>query len=482
MAIVLDDRRINEIVERVVDRIAHQVPSNSKSNGTPAPNRTPSFHGKRRGIFDDLDSAIAAAEKAQEELTHRCKVEDRKRMIEAMRQTALRLNEKFARQAVDETGLGRVDSKIMKLEGVARKTPGTEILQPVAWSGDDGLTLTEWAPWGVIGAITPTTNPTETILCNSIGMIAAGNAVVFNVHPGAKQVSADFVVALNDAIVSAGGPENLLCSLAEPTIQSAQALMTHEGNRLLVVTGGPAVVAAAMKSGKRAIAAGPGNPPCLIDETANLRQAARHAIDGASLDNNIVCIAEKEFLVVSDVADLFKREALSYGAAEMSGADIAKLEKTVLGPDGHVNKDWVGKDAAKIAAAIGKKIPEQTRILLCEVDEGHPFVQEELLTPVLPMVRVRTVDEGIEMAVRVEHGFRHTASMHSSNIESLHKFARAANCSIFVKNAPTYAGLGYGGEGYCTFTIASPTGEGLTMARHFARERRCTLKDYFRIV
>lgn len=479
MALVLDDKRLDEIVERVVDRIAKDLP---KSGNQSRPTQAPAYHAKRMGVFDDLDSAIAASQKAQQELVKKHRLEDRVRMVDAMRATALRLNEQFAHQAVEETGLGRVDSKITKMIGVAKKTPGPEILQPIAYSGDDGLTLTEWAPWGVIGAIPPSTNPTETILCNGIGMISAGNSVVFNVHPGAKKVSADWVVALNEAIVAAGGPENLLITLGTPTIESAQALMHHPGIRLLVVTGGPAVVAAAMKSDKRVIAAGPGNPPCVVDETANLKRAARDATDGASLDNNIICIAEKEFLVVRDVADMFKRELLDYKAVEMSDRDIAKLEELILTKQGGVNKDWVGKDAAKIAAAIGRRVPDETRILLCEVDEQHPFVQEELLTPVLSMVRVATVDEAIDMAVRVEHGFRHTASMHSTNIESLHKMARAVDASIFVKNAPNYAGLGYGGEGFCSFTIASPTGEGLTTARDFARERRCTLKDYFRIV
>jgi acyl-CoA reductase-like NAD-dependent aldehyde dehydrogenase len=143
----------------------------------------------------------------------------------------------------------------------------------------------------------------------------------------------------------------------------------------------------------------------------------------------------------------------------------------------------VGKDAAKIARAIGKTVPDNTRVLLCEVDgEDHPFVQTELLMPVLPLVRVKSVDDGIAAAVRAEHGFGHTAAMYSTNIDALHHMARAMDCSIFVKNAPTYAGLGLGGEGYTSFTIASPTGEGLTTALSFSRERRCTLKDHFRIV
>ncbi|HEY4220796.1 MAG TPA: aldehyde dehydrogenase, partial [Myxococcota bacterium] len=299
-----------------------------------------------------------------------------------------------------------------------------------------------------------------------------------------KKVCRYLVEQVNDAIISAGGPEGLLSMIGEPTIESANALMKHPGIRLVVVTGGPGVVKAAMQSGKRAICGGPGNPPVVVDETADMRRAGKGIVAGASLDNNIVCIAEKELLVVADIADMLKREIVAAGGAEMSRADISKLEKLVLDADGHhPHKDWVGKDAAKIARAIGKSVPENTRLLLCEVDsEDHPFVQTELLMPVIPMVRVKDVDAGIAAAVRCEHGFGHTAVMYSTNIESLHNMARAIDCSIFVKNAPTFAGLGLGGEGYTSFTIASPTGEGLTTAISFSRERRCTLKDYFRIV
>ena len=370
-------------------------------------------------------------------------------IIAAMRSTVREHAQQLAVMAVEETGLGRVDDKINKNLLVADKTPGTEILRAQAWSGDDGLMILEHAPYGVIGAITPTTNPTETIICNGIGMIAAGNAVVFNVHPSAKKVCRFLVEKLNDAIIGAGGPDGLLNMVGEPTIETANQLMTHKGVRLVVVTGGPGVVNAAMKSGKRAICGGPGNPPVVVDDTADIKKAARGIILGCSLDNNIVCIAEKEVFVVDDVADLLLNE--------------------------------MGK--AKIARAIGKTVPDSTRLLLCEVDsEEHPFVQTELLMPVLPLVRVKSVDAGIDAAVRSEHGFGHTAAMYSTNIDALHRMARAMDCSIFVKNAPTYAGLGLGGEGYTSFTIASPTGEGLTTALSFSRERRCTLKDHFRIV
>lgn len=508
----IDDSKVEEIVARVVERLAPALErAGSKRPVTPTPAKGevcapnpphvawqarnassgssgggPAVHrGGRRGIYDDVDSAVKAARAAHETLVHKLSMSDRDRIIASFRSAMHEIIPEISQMAVDETGLGRYDDKLNKNALVTDKTPGTEILRPT-WcvTGDDGLTLMERAPYGVIGAITPTTNPTETIICNAIGMIAAGNSVVFNVHPSAKRVCRRTVERINEAIVAAGGPEGLVAMMGEPTIESANAMMKHPGVRLVVVTGGPGVVKAAMQSGKRAICGGPGNPPVVVDETADMRRAGKGIVAGSSLDNNIVCIAEKEVFAVTDIADMLKREICAAGAAEMSRADISKLEKLVLDADGHhPHKDWVGKDASKIARAIGKSVPENTRILLCEVDsEDHPFVQTELLMPVLPLVRVKSVDEGIAAAVRSEHGFGHTAAMYSTNIDNLHNMARAIDCSIFIKNAPTYAGLGLGGEGYTSFTIASPTGEGLTTAVSFSRERRCTLKDHFRIV
>jgi acyl-CoA reductase-like NAD-dependent aldehyde dehydrogenase len=495
----MDDRKIDEIVAKVVAKLAPALGVGPVTNprATPAPaevcgpspaliSRAPMTGrgGGRRGIYDDVDSAVKAARAAHDALTDTMTMKTRDAMIAAMRRCVHDNVQALATMAVEETGLGRVADKINKNLLVADKTPGTEILRPIAMSGDDGLMLLERAPYGVIGAITPTTNPTETIICNGIGMIAAGNGVVFNVHPSAKKVCRFLVEKLNDAIVGAGGPDGLLNMVGEPTIESANQLMTHPGIRLVVVTGGPGVVQAAMKSGKRAICGGPGNPPVVVDDTADMRKAGAGIVNGCSLDNNIVCIAEKEVFVVADVADSLKKEMVRAGAAEMSRADISKLEKLVLADDrAHPHKDWVGKDAAKIARAIGKTVPDDTRLLLCEVDsEDHPFIQSELLMPVLGLMRVKNVEDAIEAALRAEHGFGHTAAMYSTNIDALHKMARAMDVSIFVKNAPTYAGLGLGGEGYTSFTIASPTGEGLTPALSLSRERRCTLKDPFRIV
>ena len=362
------------------------------------------------------------------------------------------------------------------------KTPGCEILRPVAYTGDDGLMLTERAPYGVILSVTPTTNPTETVLCNAIGMLAGGNAVVFNVHPSAARVCNWYVHILNEAIQSVGGPRDCLVSIEQPTIESANALMKHPGIRLVVVTGGPAVVRAAMNSGKKTIGAGPGNPPAVVDETANLPRAADAIVRGASIDNNIICTAEKEIIAVASIADRLRDLLGRSGCLVLNERQVRDLEKVVLEGEG-TNKKWVGKNAALIAKQIGLGgHGDDLRLLLCEVEESHPFVQHELLMPVIGLVRAKDCADAIAIARRVEHNFFHTAVMYSTNIEHMSAMARVVNTSIFVKNAPNLAGLGLGGEGYTSFTIASPTGEGLTTALNFTRERRCTLKDAFRFV
>jgi len=523
MAITLDEKKLNEIVERVVEKLApamgaRVVPATNlnatparpgsacapepptivvrddgkyaggswkaggSSSSAPAPQRAPSVGRSRVGVYDNMDSAVSAARQAHELLVHKYRLEDRQHFVDAVRARGRTLIERLSRMAVDETGLGRYEDKLKKNTCAVEKTPATEMLRPDAFSGDDGLTLMERAPFGVIGSITPTTNATETILNNGIGMMAAGNSVVFNTHPSAKGVSRFLVEELNDAIVQAGGPPNLWCCIAEPTIESAQALMKHPGIRLIAVTGGPAVVKQAMQSGKRAVSAGPGNPPVVVDETADLERAARGIVAGASIDNNIVCIAEKEILAVRDIADALKKQLERSGAVFLNDAETRKLEGVVLNKEGHTAKEWVGKDAAKIADAIGKRVPPETRLLICEVEEKHPFVQEELLMPVVGFVRYSDCDEAIEAAVRVEHGFGHTSVMYSTNIDNLSKMARAVNTSIFVKNGPSYHGIGMGGEGWTSWTIASPTGEGLTCSRTWTRERRCVMKDSFRIV
>ncbi|EGO64744.1 aldehyde dehydrogenase EutE [Acetonema longum DSM 6540] len=448
------------------------------------------------GIFATVDQAVAAARQAYQEL-RLLTLEKRETLIRAIRDAAFANAAVIAQMAVQESGMGRVEDKILKNQLAARKTPGTEDLTSRAWSGDHGLTLVEMAPYGVIGAITPTTNPSETVICNSIGMIAAGNSIVFSPHPTAQNTSLTTIRLLNEAIVKAGGPDNLLTAVAEPSIEAANAMMRHPGIQMLVATGGPAVVKAVLSSGKKAIGAGAGNPPAVVDETADIAKAAKDIVAGCSFDNNLPCIAEKEIIAVGRIADELISYLQKYGAYLISGRDIERLMEVVLterteemapGCVGKprrvygVNKDYIGKDAKFILSKINIQAPDHIRVILCETPADHPFVLEELMMPVLPLVSVRDIDAAIDLAVKVEHGNRHTAVMHSKNVDYMTRLAKAIETTIFVKNAPSYAGIGVGGEGFTTFTIAGPTGEGLTSARSFTRQRRCALVDAFSIV
>lgn len=439
------------------------------------------------GVFQTIDQAVKAAEVAFFELG-KLSLETRKDIIANIRKVSRDNIVMLSKMASEETGMGRWEDKVVKNELAIRKTPGVEDIVPETFSDDHGLALIEHAPYGVIGSISPSTNPTATIISNCIGMIAAGNSVVFNTHPAAKRVSALLVSILNEGIIEAGGPKNLITCIESPTLESAREMMSHPNVTILVVTGGPAVVKAAMRMEKKAIAAGPGNPPCVVDETADIAKAGKDIVAGASFDNNLICICEKETIVVDSVADQLKIEMQKNGAYILSPEQIKKITELVItdpgrpGHEGAANKTFIGQNAAKIALAIGLTVPDSTRLLLCEVDANHPLVWTEQLMPVMPLVRVPNVDDAIDLAVRCEHGFRHTAIMHSLNLAKLSKMAKAMNCSIFIKNGPSYAGLGEGGAGFASFTIASPTGEGVTRARTFTRERRCTLVDYFRII
>ncbi|NLJ37472.1 MAG: aldehyde dehydrogenase EutE [Candidatus Atribacteria bacterium] len=442
---------------------------------------------ENKGLFSSIELAIDAAEKAFYQL-NQLTLDHRKEMIRRIRKIIISNQEYLSKLAVEETGFGRVEDKIEKHKLVALKTPGVEDLEPIAYTDDHGMTLVERAPYGVIGAIIPSTNPTTSVINNTISMIAGGNTVVFHPHPNAKRCSCATVSLINQAIIDAGGPENVITALQNPTLETAQTMMKHPKIRLLVVTGGPGVVKVAMNSGKKVIAAGPGNPPCVVDETADIPKAGRDIVRGAGFDNNIICICEKEILAVSSIADQLKEEMKKNGAYELNKSQIDKITSIVIekpggpGQEGIPNKKFVGKNASVIAKQIGLNLPDEIRLLLCEVESGHPLVWTEQLMPVMPLVRFNSVEEAIQFAVQCEHGFRHTAIMHSKNIANLSAMAKFMNCSIFVKNGPSYCGLGYEGAGFTSFTIASPTGEGLTRARTFTRERRCTLVDYFRIV
>jgi len=428
------------------------------------------------GIFSDVDSAVAAAQVAQKAYMG-CTMKFRKELVAAIREF-IRLPENLqymAEQAVLQTGMGNVRDKILKNRYVAELTPGVEDLVTNAWSGDEGLTTIEFSPFGVIGAITPTTNPTETILCNAIGMLAAGNAIVFSPHPRAQNLSIWLVQQLNCVLEKLGAPANLITMVREPSLENTEALMKHKGISMLVATGGPAIVRTVLSSGKKAIGAGAGNPPAVVDPTADIAKAARDIIDGCTFDNNLPCTSEKEVIAVDSITDLLIFEMTKHGAYQITDPEELKRLEELVVDTRHARTEWIGKSAIEIARAAQISVPSNTRVLIADVDLMHPFVQVELMMPILGIVRAKDVNQAIDWAIQCEHGNRHTAVMHSTDVTALTAMGKLIQTTIFVKNGPSYAGLGIGGEGYITFTIAGPTGEGLTSARSFTRTRRCVL-------
>lgn len=427
------------------------------------------------GIFENMEDAIEASYIAQREFS-KYSNKRKSKIIGAFKKELLKHVDELSKMAFEETGMGRYEDKILKNKLALTKTPGVEDLKAGIITGDQGVTTLEMVPFGVIGAIAPSTNPTETIINNGISMLSAGNTVVFSPHPGAKNVSLYTVQLINKAIKEVDGPENLITTVKEPSIEKTNILLSHPKVGMICVTGGPAIVKIGLSSGKKTVGAGAGNPPVLVDETADIEKAAKDIVNGCSFDNNLPCIAEKEIIVVDEVADELKKYMSENNALEIKDElVIKKLENLVINKNGGVNKEFVGKNADYIMKNIGIEIDPRIKVIFAEVGRDHAFAVEELMMPIIPIIRVNDVEEGIKLGKELEHGNRHTAIMHSKNIDNLTKFEKEVGTTIFVKNAPSYAGIGYGAEGFATFTIAGPTGEGLTSAKTFTRKRRLVL-------
>ncbi|MFB3895383.1 MAG: aldehyde dehydrogenase family protein [bacterium] len=477
----INEQELNRIVDQVLKNIQQdKIVSAFKGPGQESRGDSSSRPIGQDGVFADIDSAVEAAAKAQKILI-KLGYEKRKEIIAAMRKCARDNAQALAELAVSDTNMGRVSDKKIKNNLVADKTPGVEDLPVTARAGDESTELMSYSPVGVILSITPVTNPTATVINNGISMISAGNAVVFNPHPSAKNCTIETMRRLNRAIVAAGGPENLLTSIAEPSLRSSAELMKHPKVNMIVATGGGGVVRAALTSGKKVIAAGPGNPPVIVDETADLVSAAKYVIQGAAFDNNMPCVCEKECIVVRSVADKLVQEMQKSGAYLVPPSELNNLCRVVLNPDNTLNKNWVGKDAKLILEQIGVKVGDDIILIIAETNKEHPFVQNEMMMPVLPIVRANDFDEALRIAVEVEHGFRHTALIHSKNIDHITTFAKAIQCTLFAANTHCGSTLGFDGDGPTSFTIAGPTGEGPTTARHFMRARRIVLRKSLEI-
>jgi len=463
--------------QELVQAIAREVIARLEERAG-APPSAPAAAGSD-GLFETVDEAVKAAVIAQRRVAA-MGLEDRERMNAIIRRICNDNADELARIELAETKIGRADHKAMKLRNI-RFVLGADAMRTDAASDSSGLCLVEHAPWGVIGMVLPATHSVPTMASNAVNILAAGNTAVFSPHPAGAKVAARAMQMFNREIQRELGVANVLTMAREATIQNAERIFQHPDVALICATGGPAVVKAAMKFGKRVIAAGPGNPPVVVDETADLNAAAKAIIQGASFDNNLLCIGEKEVFVVASVADAFLDAMRRAGAVQLDARAIEALTKAAFeftedtrgARQPHVKRDLIGKDAAVLAEAAGVRVPPGTDLLFGETTEDHPFVQEEQMMPFLPVVRVRDVDAAIQASVRAEHGHRHTAIIHSQNLENATKMARALDATLFVQNAPCFASLNI--PSYLSHSIATPTGEGVTTPMTFTRQRRIVL-------
>jgi len=490
----LDPETLRSVVESVVSRLAvanGQTPSPTPTSAAKSASCGCSHSGDegRRGVFTCVDKAAEAAHDAHLKLK-KLGVAGRAKVIEIVKTLAVANAEPWGRFEMEETKIGRLDHKIGKLL-ITKNVPGTEWLQPYAMSGDGGITLEEYAPFGVIGAILPVTHSVPTLTGNVINMVAAGNSVVFNPHPGGARSAAMAVRAYNEAIKREIGIDNIITTVESPSLESFDLLCKNPHVALLAITGGPAVVNAAMKSGKRAICAGPGNPVVVVDETADLARAARGIVEGGAFDNNLLCIGEKAVFVVGSVFNRFCQELEKAGGARINGQQLEKLTAAAFtfkpgegGGCSHaaVNRALVGADPSKLAEHAGTTVANGTQLLFAETDADHAFVQEEQMMPMMPIVSVPDFETAVREAKRAEHNYRHSAIIHTKDVDHMTYMAKELDTTIFVKNGASVAGLGLGGEGYLSYSIATTTGEGITTPKTFTRVRRCVLVENLRII
>jgi acyl-CoA reductase-like NAD-dependent aldehyde dehydrogenase len=491
----INETLIRDVVAEVLGRLGQASPTPSPAPAPPGCGCSGNGYASggslgrgKYGVFQDANEACAAAQAGFMQLKKKG-VAARARVIEIVKTMADTNAVEWGRIEWEETKIGRLDHKIEKLK-ILKLVPGVEWLHPDGLSGDHGITLEEYTPFGVVAAITPSTHSVPTLSGNIVNMVAAGNAVVFNAHPAASKCAAMAVREYNRAIERELGIENLITIIEQPTLDSFKTICSHEAVRLLCVTGGPAVVKAAMQTGKRAICAGPGNPPVLVDDTACMKRAAKSIIQGAAYDNNLLCIGEKEVFVLDRVADELMGQMEQQGAIRLNASQLERLTKEAFTfkegqgagcPEPIVNKALIGKDAAILAKASGVNVPDKVDLLFAETDKNHAFVKEEQMMPFIPVVRVKSIEEGIEASLAAEHNYKHTSIIHSHDVEHMTAMARALDTTLFVKNGPCMAGLGLGGEGYLSYSIATPTGEGVTNPKTFCRVRRCVMVDNLRI-
>ena len=356
----------------------------------------------------------------------------------------------LAKEAVEETGMGIIEDKVIKnhfaSEYIFNKYREAKTCDVIEHNEDMGYEkLAE--PIGVVAAIVPTTNPTSTAIFKALICLKTRNGCIFSPHPRAKQSTIDAAKTILDAAVAAGAPEDIIGWIDVPSVQLSGALM-HEADTILA-TGGPGMVKAAYSSGKPAIGVGPGNTPAIITDSADIKMAAASIIHSKTFDNGMICASEQSVIVTKEVYDEFKAELVKRGAYILKDNEIDSVRKTIL-INGSLNAKIVGQKATKIAEMSGIKVPENSRVLVGEVtsvDSSEEFAHEKL-SPVLAMYKAETFEDALAKATKLvtDGGYGHTSVIYLNEVSDKERLSVFENtmktCRILVNTPASQGGIG----------------------------------------
>ena len=356
----------------------------------------------------------------------------------------------LAKEAVEETGMGIIEDKVIKnhfaSEYIFNKYREAKTCDVIEHNEDMGYEkLAE--PIGVVAAIVPTTNPTSTAIFKALICLKTRNGCIFSPHPRAKQSTIDAAKTILDAAIAAGAPEDIIGWIDVPSVQLSGALM-HEADTILA-TGGPGMVKAAYSSGKPAIGVGPGNTPAIITDSADIKMAAASIIHSKTFDNGMICASEQSVIVMKEIYDEFKAELVKRGAYILKDNEIDNVRKTIL-INGSLNAKIVGQKATKIAEMSGIKVPENSRVLVGEVtsvDSSEEFAHEKL-SPVLAMYKAETFEDALAKATKLvtDGGYGHTSVIYLNEVSDKERLSVFENtmktCRILVNTPASQGGIG----------------------------------------
>jgi acetaldehyde dehydrogenase/alcohol dehydrogenase len=369
---------------------------------------------------------------------------------EIFRQAAMAANNariELAKMAVEETGMGIVEDKVIKnhfaSEYIYNKYKDEKTCGVIERDNSFGITKIA-EPIGVIAAIVPTTNPTSTAIFKALIALKTRNGIIFSPHPRAKKSTIAAAKIVLEAAVNAGAPEGIIGWIDEPSVELSQCAMRESD--LILATGGPGMVKAAYSSGKPAIGVGAGNTPAIIDETAHIKMAVNSILLSKSFDNGVICASEQSVIVIEDIYDEVKKEFAERGAYLLKKNEVDKIRKIIL-VNGSINPNIVGQSACKIAEMAGIKVPESTKVLIGEVESveaDEPFAHEKL-SPILALYKAKNFAESLDKAVKLVElgGFGHTSVLYTDQIKSkdrIAKFSEVMKTGRTIINMPSSQG------------------------------------------